>query len=339
MNRKLQFAIVWTVAIAISAFGSHILINWLKIETTSGRPWSIAPANGRPMAYLAGSSLARDGLSSERITKELDVGICGWGIAGGSPFEWEVFQPRATEARMSLIVVSAYDLDEANLCDYRADLVPFTHTLRALRASQADWSYTKRSLSQYATRWLRLLFPTLGRSKGVMGDLRIKLSKVLSRSPADESEAGPRLSVGTETAVPEYRKGRISDWSKAKTLGKLSAVRSALQGNQSFSGPKKLALQHMLQYGDTRGRVIAVMLPVSPAYAGEFTPPVLQRQFEDSLADVQRSAPRAQWVRLDQLPALNSNDNFYDLVHMNPSGQKIATEAFLSWLKQTAAPL
>ncbi len=46
--------------------------------------------------------------------------------------------------------------------------------------------------------------------------------------------------------------------------------------------------------------------------------------------------PESEWLRLDQLPGLASNENFCDLVHMNVFGQKVATAAFQSWLKQHA---
>jgi hypothetical protein len=42
---------------------------------------------------------------------------------------------------------------------------------------------------------------------------------------------------------------------------------------------------------------------------------------------------------LDRLNDLNSNEYFYDLVHMNPDGQRIATQALLGQLKEFTSPL
>ena len=90
----------------------------------------------------------------------------------------------------------------------------------------------------------------------------------------------------------------------------------------------------MMNHAKNRGRLVVVVLPVSPAYAKEFLTPAVEREFEIALAEVQRRASRAHWIRLDQLDELNSNENFWDLVHINVYGQKIATEAFLDQLKK-----
>jgi hypothetical protein len=58
------------------------------------------------------------------------------------------------------------------------------------------------------------------------------------------------------------------------------------------------------------------------------------REFEEMLADIQHKVPQAHWIRLEQLDELNSNEYFWDLVHMNTYGQKIATEVFLGQLRK-----
>jgi hypothetical protein len=62
----------------------------------------------------------------------------------------------------------------------------------------------------------------------------------------------------------------------------------------------------------------------------------LALEFEAAMVDAQRYASRAEWLRLDRLSGLDSDQNFCDLVHMNVFGQKIATEAFQVWLRQHA---
>jgi hypothetical protein len=309
------------------------LVDWVKIRTTAVTHFDYRNANGSSLAYLAGSSLAGQALSWKRISQVSDREIIGWGIAGGSPCEWEMFQPRARGARMTFIVVSSYDLDEAILCDFRAEVVPIGHTIQALRQSHADWSHSRTALSQYPTAWLRLLFPALGRSRGIMGELHQKLEGAVGHSTTIRSDAGPTLSLGQDGAVDEARNGRISDWPEAERLRKLTAMSSGFQGSHSFQGPKHFALRRMLQYGKNRGDVIATVVPVSPTYAKAFMNMELSRQFESSIGEIERDISGIRWIRLDHLNALNSDDNFYDLVHMNAVGQQITTDTFLSLLK------
>jgi hypothetical protein len=40
------------------------------------------------------------------------------------------------------------------------------------------------------------------------------------------------------------------------------------------------------------------------------------------------------FVRLDQLPALNSDEYYSDFVHLNGPGRQIATDAFLKELRK-----
>jgi hypothetical protein len=88
-----------------------------------------------------------------------------------------------------------------------------------------------------------------------------------------------------------------------------------------------------LQYGKNRGDVIAIVVPVSPAYAKAFMNMELSRQFEPSIRQIEGDISEIRWIRPDHLNALNSDDNLYDLVHMNAVGQQITTDILLSLLK------
>jgi len=88
----------------------------------------------------------------------------------------------------------------------------------------------------------------------------------------------------------------------------------------------------MLQQGEKQGAVVVVVLPVSPTYMKEFMTPEVTKRYEEALALAQKSAPQTQWIRLDSVQALHSNDLYSDFVHMNPDGKKMATEAFMSQL-------
>jgi hypothetical protein len=323
------------MATVIASTGSHLLVGWLKVKTTASEPFTFGKSNDDPLAFRAGSSLADYDIKWEQIATQTDTEIKAWGIAGGSPYEFEQFQKRVPEARTTYIVISAYDMDEANICDFRAALVPLSDTIETLRAVHANWKYSKRVLSQYPLTWFRTLFPTLGRSRGMMGMLHEKLANMLKHSAnSSEAEAGPTLEVGKEKDVDNYRFQRVSDWSESQVIGKVAAMCAGFQGDHGFNGPKRLALVRMLQYGCQRGQTIVIVLPVSRSYSNAFMSPELTDEFDAALADVGRRAPRAEWFRLDQMSGLAADQNYCDLVHMNVFGQKIATGAFQAWLRQ-----
>lgn len=328
MKPNWQFAIVSALALFIASICSHLMVSWVKVRTTAGEAYIVGRSSENPPAFLAGSSLAAYGISWEQITNQLHVEIRTWGIAGGSPYEWEQFQDRVPDARTTFLVVSAYDLDEGIICDFRAELVPLRQTINALRDIHANWAYTKQALSQYPIAWLRTPFPTLGRSRGILGDLRIKIQNIRTPSANGLKEsAGPTITFGKGNPDDEYKKQKISDWNASEIVRKTSAMRAGIQEEHSFNGLKMRSLERMLQYADQRGRTIVVVLPVSPIYSKEFLPDELMKEFEGALLDLQRRNSRAEWLRLDQIPELVSDQNFCDLVHMNVFGQKIATAA------------
>ena len=337
MNRSAQLVLVLMVATVIAATGSHLLAGWLKIKTTVSEPLVFGKPNGHPPAYRSGSSLSDYGIQWEQIATQLNLEIKAWGIAAGSPYESEQFQKQVPEARTTFIVVSTYDMDEANISDFRAALVPLSKTFASLRAIHADWQSSKRALSEYPVTWLRILFPTLGRSRGIMGRMHEKVVNIIKPSAATfETQAGPMLDVGKEKVVDSYRLQRVSDWSKSQVIGKLAAENAGFQGSHAFNGLKDIAFERMLEYGCERGTTIVVVMPVSASYSKEFVSPELALKFETAMTNAQNHFPQVEWFRLDQLSGLDSDQNFCDLVHMNVFGQKIATEAFQVWLAEHA---
>ena len=50
------------------------------------------------------------------------------------------------------------------------------------------------------------------------------------------------------------------------------------------------------------------------------------------MAEARGSVPEATWVRLDRLEGLTSSEYFFDLVHLNAYGQRIATPEFVKAL-------
>jgi hypothetical protein len=331
--RKRQLTLILVAVVAVASAVSHGLVAWLKIETTSGHAWQIGPPQSKTVAYLAGSSLSGDAIAWNQVRDALDLRLGGWGVAGSSPWEWEAFQKKASDSKLQFLVVSPYDLNEEFLCDFHADVVSPAATIQDLWNSKSDWHFCKRVLSGYPLRYVRLLFPTVGRSQGVMAGLRDKAKALLGHNGAsDEGAAGPTLSFGKEEDVPAYKREKISSWDSARILRKLALMRNACQGRHVFNGPKNLAFMRMLQQGEKQGSVVVVVLPVSPTYMKEFMTPEVTKRYQEALALAQKSAPQTQWIRLDSVQALYSNELYSDFVHMNPDGKKIATEAFLSQL-------
>ena len=204
-------------------------------------------------------------------------------------------------------------------------MVPLGQTIKDLRESNAEWSFWKRVLSMYPQNYLRALFPSVGRSFGIIGGVREKFERYVKAFFSFESEAGP-----TQPFIETASKGtRISGWSPSMMIRRLVGMRSACQDMHAFNGPKKLAFFRMLRQAQEQSRGVVVVLPVSPAYVKEFMTSEVRREFELALAEARHGFPKVQWIRLDQLNELNSNEYFWDLVHMNSFGQKIATEEFL----------
>jgi len=223
------------------------------------------------------------------------------------------------------------------LCDFRSQIVPLPRAVSDLVQTRASWESSKRVLSQYPLKYIRILFPTAGRSQGVMGGLKEEVGKHLRGWVAADLEMGPTVPTFDDEVVDPRKKEKISAWQQGRLLQRLAKMKTACFGRHSFEGPKKLALFRILDQAHRQGRAFVVVLPVSPAYQKEFLTPETVRAFETSLASLQKAVPQVTWVRLDQVPELNSDDNFWDVVHMNVFGQQIATDAFLQSIRDISA--
>ena len=313
----------------------HAIVGWLRIRTGGVSHRILGRRPAAPLALVEGSSLMLDGIWWQRISEKVSETVETWFVAGSSPSEWEVLQHRAPYVHLTFITLSIYDLNDDFLCDYRANVVPLHQTIDDLRQSHSDWQFSKRVLSQYPLKYMRAFFPTVGRSDGVMVGVRGKLARLLSPWTNIAPEAGPTIEAESNASAENDKKEKLTDWTQARVLRRIALMRSACGGKHRFDGPKKLALLRMLEQAQRQGTVIVTVLPVSNIYNEEFLTPEVAAQFEASLSAIERAVPAAKWFRLDQLPQLKSDEHFWDLVHLNVYGQRIATKAFLAQLDQT----
>lgn len=335
-SRALQLVLIALAATLLAAIGSHLVVAWLGLRSgwgdhrVAGKEWN------KPLANVAGSSLLGDALDVQLACRTLQQGMQTWFVAGSSPSEWVELQPRAADAKMTIIGISAYDLNEHFLCDYRPEVVPLAHTVRDLIDSGSSWEFSKRVVSQYPLTAMRVLFPTVGRSAGVTGGVRDRFEKLVRPAAPVEKEAGPTVPDWGGLVVDPSRLETIKNWSPAYLLRRLTKLRTACQGQHAYDGPKRLALQRMLNQARRQGEVFVLVLPVSPAYQSEFLDAATRSKFEETVAAHQRAVPGVHWLRVDQVPELNTNDVFWDVVHMNVHGKKIATDHILRWMQANA---
>lgn len=334
MKPWLKLALILCMAVALGSAASHATIRWLGIKASHGGYRHYGSEGLKAMTILHGSSIAWDGLDWGQISDVQGSAIESWITPGSSPAEWEVEHRRSPQLNHAIIVVSPYDLNEYWLCDFRADIVSLGQSIEDLQYCGSDRQLCKRILSQYPQTFTRKLFPTIGRSDGVMVGVRAKLYELVSGAANEEIDA-PKLSSAKTSEVAV----KLSDWSASRLQRRLVLMRTGFQGKHAFNGPKKLALERLLQRAGQQGRVVLVVMPVSPIYRKEFLGPQVMQEFEQALAEMQQRNPQTSLIRLDRLPDLDNDATFSDLVHLNMYGQQIATAALLPQLKTSLSLL
>jgi hypothetical protein len=326
VKRARQFIFVCVVALLITSVVSHAVVRWLGIKATGPIYLVFGSQVGKPAASIYGASPAFDGLDWNQVAQLLGGGIQTWATAGSSPSEWEMLQLRSPDVPRTFVCFTPFDLNDYFLCDFRAKIVPFGKTVRELREAGADWSFSKRMLSQYPLTFIRKLFPTAGRSNGVMVGIRRGLQKMIGRSKHADLDRVPQLG----STGPNMTQDRITDWDAGRLQRRVEMMRAGCQGKQWFDGPKKQALLRMVRQAAAHGTVTIIVLPLSPTYQREFMTAKVTQDFERTLTDVQASCAASPMIRLDKLSVLHDDGLFWDLVHLNMYGQKIATAELLA---------
>jgi hypothetical protein len=327
MKRVWSFVLTVGLSVGICSAASHLSIRWLKMKVNWGGHKHYGAENLKPVALLHSSSPGYDAIDWDQVSEFLSVGIESWATPGSSPAEWEMMHSRSPEAKRFIVAVTPADLNENSVSDFRANIVPVTQTIRDLREAGSDWQFSKKTLSQYPIFAVRLLFPTAGRADGVMVGVRANLQKLAGRD-VDAGEA-PKFAVTGKSTIDE----KLSEWPDDRLQRRLLLLRSAIAGEHPFDGPKKVALTRLLKRAQAEGPVLVLVLPSSPTYMEELGS-AGARAFEGEIAALQASHPKIPFVRLDGISELNSNDYYYDPMHLNMFGQEIATRNFLIRLKE-----
>ena len=171
---------------------------------------------------------------------------------------------------------------------------------------------------------VRKLFPTVGRSDGVMTGIRDRIQNAYGQRTEQTSE-DPKFGPTNKSEIKE----KLTDWSPARLQRRLVLMRSKCQGKHSYNGLKRLALTRLLERASHSGDVTVLVVPVSPIYQKEFLTPSVVAEFEQAIESTEDCCAKAKFIRLDRVPSLQDGQLFADLVHLNTSGQRIATAAFL----------
>ena len=314
--------------LALASVTSHLTVGWLRIKASWGNLKVYGRAEGKATTIVYGSSVANSGIDWEAVANRIGTPVGLWSIAGSTPSEWEQMHRGYRDATRTIVVVSADDLNEYSLCDFRAEMVPLGATIRELWSLVSDGGYARNVLSQYPIAALRVAFPTVGRSDGVMTGIRDQLNTLLGGrgggAPKEAVAFGPNGDVVSDE--------RVSDWDPGRRERRMVLARAACGDKQGFAALKRAALERIIATARREGPTTVVVLPMSPYYLEAFFDEAVSRQFEEALSAVQRRVPEIQWVRLDRLPILRDNDMFFDFVHLNRTGQRYATEALLEQL-------
>lgn len=330
MSRRNQLLAVVVAVLAITSALSHLVASKCKILINAGEKLHYGKSSGQRVAFAAGSSLTFYGIAWQDVADAINAEVVGNAVPGASVREMEVFFRQHPEASRTFIGISAYDINEHHISNYRAQVVPFREEVANLWEVRADWTHTKKVLSQYPMEYVRAVFPTAGQYGAVMVRLR-EILRTIFHTQVQAQKPPSEGAVITDRGNSETSK--ISDWDPAHLQRSIVDISSHGGGNFEFHSTKRQSLFRFLHKGSAQGKAVVLVMPESPVYNAEFMTDEIRRRFEELLVEAQKEAPEVVWVRIDQVPELNSNQYYWDLVHMNAYGQAIATKVLLAKLE------
>ncbi len=327
MTKCRQLALIFGSSVALAALASHGIMKGLRVQGMIPAPDFGQAYNNTPI-IVAGSSLIYYAFDWEAVARAASRRVRMLTAPAASPCELDALQVRAPVSDLTIIGVGESDMDEDKLSDFLADLVPVTQMWRDLRASRAPEALVQRTIGKYPLYYARMLFPSAGRSMALLVGIREALHKLVHRHQAAAS-AEPLPTFDTKGLWPT---NRVSDWNIGRALRNIEVERQLTTGHHWFHGPKRLALERMLQRSLSHGTVMVIIMPNSPLYGQEVINPGVMRDFEKSLDELIQRFPQAKWFRMDQVARLKSNDYFWDLDHFNADARPIATAELLKQL-------
>ncbi|MEO7319684.1 MAG: hypothetical protein ABIZ56_11900 [Chthoniobacteraceae bacterium] len=328
MSRGRQLLIVLASVLVLSSALSHAIVRVLDIRTSGiDRGRINGEAAGKP-ALVLGSSLTFFGISFREVAKAMERPLVTRGVGGCSPCELEWLVPEVPEATRTIIGISIFDLNESNLSDSRPTLVPFTQTISDLRASHSDWTSMKRVVWSYPVPWIQHILPVAGRSNAVMVNLRDKVRSLRKQAANVDLEAKLTFKTDEDSGRPE----KLSDWDGGRIARNLSQLSATGLAHGRFDGPKSLALARMIGRAAQQEPMLVIVIPVSPPYREAFADATSVEHFEKALDRIKAANPTLQMIRLDQEPALQPAEVYWDLVHLNDDGRRIATRRVIEQL-------
>lgn len=322
-------AILFVVVAVIAATASHSVYHLLNLNPPAVNHKVFESQNEKSTLLALGSSLMNFGLNWKEISKNLDIVVEVKGCGAGSPSEFEYLTPEEDDYNSTLVFTSIFEMSEGMISDSRTREVPFFTTFMDIIRTRPDWTFSKSLLLSYPVDAARVVFPTLGRSWEIMVRSRERLRAVLGRQKPADDGAPIQLDPGSNT-----RTDRIDRWDNGRLARNLSQLRGrGVTITGSFSGPKTAALNRLASKGSTHQVFGIVVMPVSPAYEAAFVDGQTRHDFETMLDGISRAHPNMRLLRLDQDLALQSDGLYWDPVHLNNSGQNLATDRLIDWLR------
>ena len=329
MSRRKQLVVIIVTVLILTSALNHLLAWQFKIFSKAGESLHFGRPDAPRLGFAAGSSLTFYGIAWNDIAESLNTRLVSYAVPGGSVREMEVMFRQQPAATCTFIGISAYDINENHISNFRAQLVPFSEEVRNLWAVRADWAYSKKVLSQYPMQYVRAIFPTAGQYGAVMVKLR-EILRAIFHTHAETQKPPSEGAVITDKGNSQT--STIADWTPAHMERTIVDIRSHAGGVFEFHSTKRASLFRFIHAAAAQGKVVVIVMPESPVYNAEFLTEEVRQRFDTLLADAQKESPSAVWVRLDHEPELNSTKYFWDLVHMNAFGQAIGTRILLAKL-------
>ena len=324
MSRRAQFAAILLAVTLLTSLLCHGAARLLHMRQNVVDRARIGPDTPGAPVLITGSSLTFFGVSWREISRRIQRPLITRSVGGASPCELETLALEVPQATRVIIGVSIFDLNENNLSDSRANLVPLSRTLGDIHHSIMDWPYKKRVIWSYPLPWVQRIFPVAGRSTEIMVGVREIGRTLLHRGAAPPAAEEGKLTFTTDEEA--IRPEKVSDWDAGRVKRNLSQLRASGVASSRFDGPKSLALERILAAPNRAETPVVLVFPVSPPYRETFADAAAVARFETALRQLHERIPGVLIVRLDRDPALQPAEIYWDLVHLNNDGRKIATQ-------------